>query len=178
MSCRLEDRINGIDGVITGVNGWIVLVTVVMATTGCTAPRFAADAPPPDDLAIIMRSWSTDGRYTYFLAKKSGVLHFGGGQNALANHADPFTTLTTEQRTDLWRIILNHDLLRAKASSTDPPRHVRWRLSLTAAGFGRTLKCADDDVAGVGKLHDNLMRIWKNSHARRIGIEDDIMDRY
>ena len=174
---------------IFGANRWIVLVTAVVAVAGCTAPRFAADAPPPDDLAFSMRGWFTDGRYTYFFAKKDGVLHFGGGQRALANHADPLTTLTAEQRAELWRIILNHDLLRAKAGSSGPPQQVRWELRLTAAGFDRTLKCADDDVAGVRQLHDRLLRIREKARARhpqlpqsrdtrRVGIDGDIMSRH
>lgn len=138
---------------------------VMIAFMGCTQQPLDVNRPQPWELTLYRAT--ADRRYTYFEIDRKGMLHFGGGKNANLRIVEPIVQLNDEQRQQLWRIIVEEQLLDARQAvpwSAEAWREVRkqqYDLSMTVGNRIRSLRCIDDQPAsgGLHRLHDALYQI-------------------
>jgi hypothetical protein len=123
----------------------------------CESPPKAGGVP---EFSLKLRSASpTRHRYTYFELSRDGQLRYGGGRDAAQRITEPVTTLTAEQRREVWEIITDHHLMDAPSSPFEKPQEVAYEVEIKQGMIGKSFRALDDEMPGVTELHDYLFRI-------------------
>ncbi|MHB1157640.1 MAG: hypothetical protein ACYC26_12500 [Phycisphaerales bacterium] len=137
----------------------ILLLACVLTFSACadgTRDLSPDTLPDPFDLTFAMRS--TDGRATHYRITPDAGFHFSGGVGAYAGAATPIGKLTDAQRLQVWRWLVDHNLLRAAGPMFARPQVVQYDLQLHAGSHHNRLTVVDPapgspDSASLAQLN-------------------------
>ena len=135
------------------------LVLFVMVLAGCASEPLDVNQPQPWDLKLYCAT--ANRKYTYFEINPAGMLSYGGGRSANLRNAEPVVQLTDDQRQQIWRIIVEENLLDAQqpapwtSDAWESVRKQQYDLSLRVGHRLQSLRCIDDQPGEpeIGRAH-------------------------
>lgn len=157
LPCSLPSQRNGLIM-------WLCICSLVLLT-GCASNRFADLDPQtvPTGFNLTLSTYSTDGKRTYFKVAHDGELSFGGGRDALHGGAQPVLTLNSQQRQEIWALIVNSDMLNTPNQMFKSPEKVAYDATIDAGKSfnSRSFHVTDESIPpALIQLHDRLFQ-WQ-----------------
>lgn len=131
----------------------LMLVTT-LALSGCGGANTAALDPdtPPTPLEIELLVHTTDRREALFVLDDERVLRFAGGLSARGGRTTPAGQLTQGQIDQLWRVIVDGQLLSAKGTFFGKPQKVRFGGYVRIPSGRYDLHAIDEQVPALHEL--------------------------
>ena len=132
----------------------ILLLVGVSLSGGCGGSNTAALDPDttPTPLVIELLVHTTDGREVLFQLDDQRVLHFGGGLNARGGCTQPAGELIEGQLAQLWRLIVDGNLLHAEGTFFGKPQRVRFGGYVRIPSGRYEIHAIDDEVPALHEL--------------------------
>ena len=148
----------------------LALATLLLASAGCAGPGpIQLDANQlPGRFEIELRAIQTDQRQVYYVLDAGGTLSFGGGRDAGMHHAQPVGLITDDQRLDLWRIIVSHNLFDAQGSFFAKHERAGYDVRLRADSIQHHFNTVDDLVPGLDQLDHAMFEMQADMRYRDV----------
>ncbi len=139
---------------------WLMMMCSAVMCVSCAGPTIEATANPPAVFALTLFTRTTTQRLTYFELSRRSELRYAGGLAALRREGELVTTLTPQQKQELWTLLIDGGLHEAGAGPLFPEaKEVFYDLALNTGGFDHIVRSVDDDHPGLKKVHDYLFKL-------------------